>query len=93
MSGKKTLAILMELIPVISAPVSYMLVVSSSDAALVRQIISITFCLAFLGFAFFFLGRRLAKGDKIVRILGILDWLATIYVITFYILVIFSFGL
>ena len=91
--SRKTIAILLELIPVISAPISYILVVSSSDAASVRQIISITFCLAFLGFAFFFIGRRLAKGDRIVRILGILDWLATIYVITFYVLAIFSFGL
>ena len=90
---RKTIAILLELIPVISAPISYLLVVSSPDAAPVRQIISITFLLAFLGFAFFFIGRRLAKGDRIVRILGIMDWLATIYVIAFYALAIFSFGL
>ena len=30
---------------------------------------------------------------KIVQILGILDWLATIYVVVLYIIVIFSFGL
>ena len=91
--NRKTIAILLELIPVISAAISYALVVSSSDAAPVRRIISITFLLAFLGFVFFFIGRKLAKGDKTVRILGILDWLATLYVIAFYVIAIFSFGL
>ena len=91
--NRKIIAIILELIPVISAPISYALVISSSDAAPVRRIISIIFLLAFLGFAFFFIGRRLAKEDRTVRILAIIDWLATIYVIAFYILAIFRFGL
>ncbi len=91
--NKKTIAIIAELIPLVSAVVSYVLVVSSLDSKIIRQVISITFLLAFLGFVFFFIGRGLAKNDKAVRILGIFDWLATIYVIAIYIIAIFSFGL
>lgn len=89
---KKTIAILAELIPVVSAPLSYLLVVSSSDSALVRGLIPVTFLLAFLGFAFFLLGRKLAKEERIVRILGIFDWFATLYVIGFYTLAVFLFA-
>lgn len=90
---KKTIAIIAELLPVISAPLSYLLVVSASDTGLIRHVITITFLLAFLGFAFFFLGRKLAGEEKMVRILGILDWLATLYVVVFYAIAIFSFAL
>lgn len=91
--NKKTIAILAESIPLVSAPVFFLLVVSSFDAAWIRRLISVTVLLAFLGFAFFFVGRRLAKGDRIVRILGVLDWLATLSVVGFYALAVFSFGL
>lgn len=91
--NKKTIAIIAEMIPLVSAIVSYVLVVSSLDSKIIRQVISITFLLAFLGFVFFFIGRSLAKNDKAVRILGVFDWLATIYVIAIYIIAIFSFGL
>ena len=90
---KKLFAILLEMIPVISAPVSYLLIISKYDSDMIRTIITITMALAFFGFAFFFIGRKIAKEDRIVRFLGILDWLATLYVIAFYILVIFVFGL
>lgn len=82
-----------ETIPLVSAVVSYILIVSSLDSDWIRQVISITFLLAFFGFVFFFIGRGLAKSDKTVRILGILDWLATIYVIAIYVIAIFIFGL
>ena len=48
---------------------------------------------SFFGFVFFFIGRKLNKESKIVRILGIFDWLATFYVIALYTIVIFIFGL
>lgn len=91
--NRKIIAITAEIIPLASAVVSYWLLVSSLDSELIRQIISITFLFAFLGFVFFFIGRRLAKQDRAVRILGVFDWLATIYVIMIYIIAIFSFGL
>lgn len=91
--NKKIIAIIAEIIPLVSAVVSYTLIVSSLDSDLIRQVISITFLLAFSGFAFFFIGRRLAKESRAVRILGIFDWLATLYVIAIYVIAIFMFGL
>ncbi len=91
--NKKAIAIITEIIPIVSAPVFFLLVTSSYDATWIRRVISVTMLLAFLGFLFFFIGRKLAKGDRTVRILGILDWLATLAVIGFYVLAIFSFGL
>ena len=90
---KKTIAIVLETIPVVSAVICYLLVGSSADSDLVRGAIRVTMLLAFLGFAFFFAGRRLAGGERAVRILGILDLLATLSVIVFYVLAIFAFGL
>ena len=91
--SKKTVAVIAEIIPLVSAVVSYTLTVSSFDSGLVRLVIAITFLLAFLGFVFFFVGRMLAKEDKTVRILGIFDWLATIFVIAFYALAFLSIAL
>ena len=85
-------AIILEWIPIISAPVSYILVMSGSGSDLVRRIISITMVLAFFGFVFAIIGRKLGREDRTVRVLGILDRLATVYVIVFYIIAIFSFG-
>ncbi|MBR0373740.1 MAG: hypothetical protein IJH91_04365 [Mogibacterium sp.] len=90
--SKRTVAIILEIIPIVSAITSYALIMSQYDSDLVIRIILITFILAFLGFAFFFIGRKLAKGDKIVRILGVFDWIATVYVIAFYSLAIFLFA-
>ncbi|MBR1597402.1 MAG: hypothetical protein IJ661_00655 [Lachnospiraceae bacterium] len=70
--NKKIIAIITELIPIVSAVTSYTLIVSNIDSVLVRKVISVTMILAFLGFVFFFIGRRLSKEDKAVRILGYL---------------------
>ena len=91
--NKKAIVIAAKSIPVVSAAVSCILIMSAFDSAPVRAVIGITFALAFLGFVFFFIGRKLAKESKAVRVLGILDLLSTAYVIGFYILAIFSFGL
>ena len=91
--GKKRIAVILEIIPVISAVVTILLLFSDWDSEPIRKIIWVTMLLAFLGFVFFFIGRGLAKGDRLVRALGILDWLATICVIGLYVLAIFSFGL
>ncbi len=90
---RKTIAILLEILPVISAPIAYLLVISDYNSPLIRAVIGITFLMAFLGFVFFLIGRKLAKEDKAVRILGIFDCLATLFIVAIYVIAIFSFGL
>ena len=91
--NKKTVAVIVEIIPLVSAVVSYALLVSKLDSALIRNTISVTFLLAFLGFVFFFIGRKLAKESRAVRILGIFDWLATIFIIAIYVVAFLSIAL
>ena len=76
--NRKTIAIITELIPVVSALVSIILILSDCDSEPIRRIILITTVLAFLGFAFFIVGRKLAREDRLVRILGLLDWLGAL---------------
>lgn len=90
---RKRIAIAVETVPVVSVALSILLLALPYDSALIRNILKITFLLAFLGFLFCFIGRRLARGDRTVRILGILDWLATLSIIGYYTLAIFYFGL
>ena len=91
--NKRTLAIIVEVIPLISAPLFFLLFRSAYDSALVRGAILVTMTLAFLGFVFFFVGRKIAGKDMVVLILGILDWMATSSIVGFYIMVIILFGL
>jgi hypothetical protein len=91
--NKRTIALLVEAIPVVSAVLSIALIASSVDSDLVRRVILVSTPLAFLGFVFFFVGRKLAKEDRAVRLVGILDWLATLSIIALYTLAVFSFGL
>ena len=84
---KRKAAIILELIPIVSALISLLLIVSPLDSGAVATIIAITMLLASFGFVFFILGHVLAKGDKAVKVLGIFDWLATAYVIGVYVLV------
>ncbi|MBQ4396455.1 MAG: hypothetical protein II828_02920 [Clostridia bacterium] len=90
---KKTIAILLEILPIVSAPLAYLLVISDYNSPLIRAVIGITFLIAFLGFVFFLIGRKLAKGDKVVRILGIIDCIATLFIVAIYVIAIFNFGL
>jgi len=53
----------------------------------------VTVILALLGFAFFFAGRRLAKEDRLIKVLGILDILSTVLIVVLYALAVASFGL
>lgn len=91
--SKKTIAVIAELIPVVSAVVSFVLLAVSYDSELIRQVIQITMILAFLGFVFPFVGRKVANGDRTVRVIGLFDWAATLSVVVLYVLAIFSFGL
>ena len=90
---KKTIAMIAGIIPVVSAVIAIFLMVSHFDSAMIRTVINITTLLGFLGFVFFFIGRRLAGGDKAVRIISVMDLLATASIVGFYIIAIFAFGL
>ena len=87
--NKKNIAIILEIIPIISAPISYILITSPYNSKIAKFLI----LTSFLGFVFFFIGRKLNKENKVVKVLGILDWLATLYVVLLYTIVIFIFGL
>ena len=90
--SKKSIALMLEAIPIVSAVTSYALVVSKFDSNLIRWVISVTFLLAFLGFVFFFIGRKLAKESKAVLVLGILDLLSTVFIIGIYAVAILVFA-
>jgi hypothetical protein len=89
---KKTTAVIIELIPVVSAVLFFALLRMHADNTFTSIMSVVTLILAFFGFVFFFIGRRLAKGDKAVRILGILDWLSTVSIIGLYALVFYALG-
>ena len=91
--NKKITAIILELIPLVSVAVSFYLIIAGDFSGTKRMVISITFLLAFLGFIPFIVGRKIAGEYRAVQLLGILDLVTTIYVIGFYVLAIFSFGL
>lgn len=90
---KKFIAIIFELIPILSAIISFILIVLNYDTDIVRYIIKLTVLLSFVGFIFFFIGRFIEKKDKLVKVLGLFDCFATLYIIIMYIIAIFSFGL
>lgn len=91
--NKKKIAIALEIVPILSVLISFILIKIQYVSKITTWIVFITIVLAFLGFVFFLIGRKLYKGDKIVRILGTFDLLSTLYVVTLYIIAIFSFGL
>lgn len=93
MKKEKIIAILLELVPIISALISFISIISKYNSKLISVVITITMMLSFFGFVFFLIGRKLVKEDKIIKILGVLDLISTIYVIILYTLVIFVFGL
>ncbi len=82
--NKKNILIFIKLIPVISAVLSFILIFSNAQAGTVT---TISVILAFLGFVFFFIGRRSAREDKTLKILGVLDILATVSIIVMYAIV------
>jgi hypothetical protein len=89
----RNIALMLEAMPVICAPLSYLLILSGADSSILRGIIGIATVIAFFGFVFFFIGRKLVKDDKVVFALGILDILATVFIFGIYMIAIFSFGL
>ena len=82
--NKKNILIFIKLIPVVSAVLSFILIFSNAQAGTVT---TVSVILAFLGFVFFFIGRRSAREDKTLKILGVLDILATVSIIVMYAIV------
>lgn len=87
---KKTVLTIIKLIPAASAVLAYILIFSSVQAG---ALTSAAVLLAFFGFIIFFIGRKSAKEDKTLRILGWLDMLSTLSIIVLYALAAASFGL
>ena len=90
---KKVIAIILEIIPIVSAIVSAVFILIPYGSDKLSVIIPLITLVAFLGFVFFFIAKKLCKKSKLVKVLGILDWISTLYVIVLYIIAIFSFGL
>ena len=89
----KTVMIIIKLIPVIAAPLAIGLMVMPGDGSSIRWLINITTLLGFAGFAFFFVGKKFGKEEKIIKVLSYLDLAATGIIILFYTAAIFAFGL
>ena len=89
----RKMIVTIKLIPVISVILSYMLILGPFHSDFARGLSGVTVVLAFLGFAFFFIGRRLAKEDKLIKILGILDILSTLAIVALYALAVISVAL
>ena len=85
--NRKTFLTIIKLIPVVSAVLAYILVFSPLEAG---WLTSIAVLLAVFGFAFFFVGRKAAKEDKTLKILGWLDLLSTLSIIILYVIVFFA---
>ena len=92
-SNRKKIALVLEALPVICVPLSYLLILNNADRSIVRGIIGIATVIAFFGFVFFIIGRKLVREDKTILVLGILDILATLFILGIYVIAIFSFGL
>ena len=87
--NRKTFLTIIKLIPVVSAILAYILIFSSAHAGTLTTAATL---LAFFGFVFFFIGRKQAKEDKALKILGWLDILSTAAVIVLYALAMFAFA-
>ncbi len=91
--NKKTLAVILEIIPIVSTIVFFIITFSNMNSVLLKTINAVAVVVALLGFVFFIIGRILGKGSKPALFLGILDILCTATVVGFYTLAIFLFGL
>ena len=79
--NKKTVLTIIKLIPIVAAVLTFRLVFTNAQAG---WFTTVSVILAFLGFVFFFIGRKSAKEDKTLKILGILDILSTVSIIVLY---------
>jgi hypothetical protein len=86
---KRITAVIIELIPVLSVISALLLLKRDADSPFLRIITMIVFIFAFFGFVAFFIGRKLAREDKAVKILGVLDWISTAIIVGIYVLAFF----
>jgi hypothetical protein len=91
--NKKTLALVLEIIPLISVIATFVLVFANLDSDVVRTIILITVTISFFGFIFGIIGRKLSKGDKLIKVLSIFDFLCPVFIIGLYVLVFIAIGM
>ena len=91
--NKNTFLVIVKMIPVISAAASFILILGPYSDAWVSKVTGVTVILSFLGFVFFFIGRKFAREDRMLKILGILDILSTVSIVVLYALAVISFGL
>ncbi len=91
--NKNTFLVIVKMIPVISAAASFILILGPFSAAWVSKVTGVTVILAFLGFVFFFIGRKHAREDNALKILGILDILSTVSIAALYALAVISIAL
>lgn len=80
---RKTVLTIIKLIPPVSAALAFILIFTSAQAG---WLTTAAVLLGFFGFVFFFIGRKTAKEDKTLRILGWLDLLSTVAIIALYVL-------
>jgi thiol-disulfide isomerase/thioredoxin len=80
---RKTVLTIIELIPPVSAVLAFILIFTSAQAG---WLTTAAVLLGFFGFVFFFIGRKTAKEDKTLKILGWLDLLSTVAIIALYVL-------
>lgn len=90
---KRTIVILLKCLPILASVISFICLKLPDDYTIVRVMIKITVIISFFGFIFFFIGKKMSKNDKLIKMLSIFDLLSTLYIIILYIIVIFSFGL
>ena len=86
---KKIIAIILEIIPIVSFLAAILLFILPVN---IKWLMIVFLALAVLGFQFFIFAWKLDK-SKLIKILGIIDVLVTLFVIIFYIIAIFAFGL
>ena len=88
--NKKIIAIILEIIPIVSAILTYVLIWGPFEG--MTLVSGITMLIALFGFVFFIVGRLLAKEEKAVTILGIFDILATLSMIFIFVIVFIAMG-
>lgn len=86
---RKTVLTIIKLIPPVSAVLAFILIFSSAQAA---GLAAAAVLLALFGFVFFFIGRKSAKEDRTLKILGWLDLLSTAAIILLYTVVFFAYA-
>ena len=91
--NKKTLVVILEIIPIICVIATYVLVFANLDSDVVRNIITATTSISFFGFIFGIIGRKVVKGDKAVKVLSIFDFICPLFIIGLYVLVIIAIGM